>query len=181
MVLEKEPPPIQKRNFGDVARAELPVLYRVARRFTLDSTIAEDLVSQTLVKAHEHWHEFDGRYARSWMLQIMRNEWLNLRRKQAIRQELPYDSVAEPSDEQFWCAIEVKLDAETVLEAIDNLPEEYRLAVTLCDVEEMKYEEAAEVLMVPVGTIRSRLFRGRRMLRNWLATQHRGDGNAESH
>src|SRR5205085_1078544 len=113
-----------------------PVLYRVARRFTLNSTTAEDLVGQTLVKAHEHWGAFDGRYPRSWMLQIMRNEWLNLRRKQAVRAEIDLEGVSEPSDENFWCAIEVKLDAETIMAAIDHLPEEYRLAVTLCDVEE---------------------------------------------
>lgn len=72
-------------------------------------------------------------------------------------------------EEPFWDAVLWKAQADRILEELDKLPNEYRLAVTLCDLEQMTYEEAAEALEVPIGTIRSRVFRGRSMLRAKLA------------
>jgi RNA polymerase sigma-70 factor (ECF subfamily) len=156
-------------TFGEVAHRELPVLYRVAKRMVQNDAMAEDLVGQTILLAHRNWQKFDGRFPRSWLIKLMRNEWLNSQRKAHVKAEIAIEAVSEPSDEGFWCEISVQLDAKTILEAIDQLPEEYRLAVTLCDVEEMAYEEASEALAVPIGTIRSRLFRGRKILRSRLA------------
>jgi RNA polymerase sigma-70 factor (ECF subfamily) len=160
---------VSKGKFGDVLHRELPVLYRVAKRITRRETDAEDLVGQTLFLAHKNWGQFDGRYVRSWLIRIMRNEWQNQRRKAGSRPEVELESMAEPSDEGFWWDIQVQIDAKTIIATLDELPDEYREAVTLCDVEEMSYEEAAEALGVPVGTIKSRLFRGRKLLRSKLA------------
>jgi RNA polymerase sigma-70 factor (ECF subfamily) len=89
-------------------------------------------------------------------------------RKRKTRGETDLEGVSEPADENFWKAIDVQMEFKQVVEALDELPEEYRVAVTLCDMEELTYESAAEALGVPIGTIRSRVFRGRRILRHKL-------------
>ena len=89
-------------------------------------------------------------------------------RKRKTRGEVDIEQTTEPADENFWKAIDVQMEFKEVVNALDELPEEYRIAVTLCDMEEMTYETASEVLGVPIGTIRSRVFRGRRILRHKL-------------
>ena len=135
---------------------------------TGNDTDAEDIVSQTLLNAFKHWDEFDGRHARSWLIRILNNEWLGMLRKRKTRGEVDIEQTTEPADENFWKAIDVQMEFKEVVNALDELPEEYRIAVTLCDMEEMTYETASEVLGVPIGTIRSRVFRGRRILRHKL-------------
>ncbi len=158
-------PEKQSPRFEDVARQELAVLYRVALRLTHSAEDAEDLVSQTLLNAHRAWGSFDGSYPRSWLIKILKNEFLTQRRKRGSAGNVSIDSIEEPSDEGFWEEVSWSAVGENILRELDRLPEEYRLAVALCDVEEMSYEEAALSLDIPVGTVRSRLFRGRRLLR----------------
>jgi RNA polymerase sigma-70 factor (ECF subfamily) len=155
----------KKASVGDVLEAELALLLRVARRLSGNETDAEDLVSQVIVKAIQAWDSFDGRYPRSWLIRILNNEWLQTIRKRKVRQEVSQPEDEEISDDGFWKGIDAQLEATSILKALDRIPEEYRIAVTLCDIEEMSYEEAALTLDVPLGTIRSRLFRGRKMLR----------------
>lgn len=162
----------KKESAAVVLERELEVLYRVARRMTLNDADAEDIVSQTLLNAYKHWDEFDGRHARSWLIRILNNEWLYLLRKRKTRSEVGMEATAEPADENFWKAIDVQMEFKEVVNALDELPEEYRVAVTLCDMEELTYESAAEVLGVPIGTIRSRVFRGRRILRHKLVAHY---------
>jgi len=157
---------LKPRNaFEDVALAELPVLYRVARRLTLSDTDAEDLVGQALLLAARGWNSFDGAHPRSWLIRILKNEHLGMVRKKAGRTIEALEEVPEPLEEGFWEEISWRAVGSDILRELDRLPEEYRIAVALCDVEEMSYEEAATAMEVPVGTVRSRLFRGRRMLR----------------
>ncbi|WP_158409171.1 RNA polymerase sigma factor [Fimbriimonas ginsengisoli] len=158
----------QKLSFGEVVSTEIPVLYRVARRLVLNEADAEDLVGQTLLLGAKGWASFDGRYARSWLIRILRNEHLGRIRHRAIRPESALAEVAEPSDDGFWKEVSWRAVGEDILRELDRLPEEYRIAVALCDIEELSYEEAADAIDVPVGTIRSRLFRGRRLLRSRL-------------
>lgn len=157
-----------KESAAVVLERELEVLYRVARRMTGNDADAEDIVSQTLLNAYKNWDKYDGRYARSWLIKILNNEWLYLLRKRRSRPETDFEATAEPADENFWRAIDTQMEFKEVVAALDELPEEYRVAVTLCDMEELTYESAAEVLGVPIGTIRSRVFRGRRILRHKL-------------
>lgn len=154
-----------KPTFESIALEEIPVLYRVARRMTLNDSDAEDLVGQALLRAVKAWNTFDGRHPRSWLIRIVKNEHLMRIRHRATRPEIAIDEVAEPTEEGFWEEISWRAVGTDILRELDKLPEEYRLAVALCDVEEMSYEDAAEAMEVPVGTVRSRLFRGRRMLR----------------
>jgi RNA polymerase sigma-70 factor, ECF subfamily len=93
---------------------------------------------------------------------------LNKRREEGARPTTVAMEAAELEGESFWDEVHWRMASEKVLEALDTLPEEYRMAVQLCDVEQMSYEEAADAMEVPVGTVRSRLFRGRQHLRNRL-------------
>ena len=148
--------------------AEIPVLYRVARRITGNDADAEDAVGQTLMAAVKAWDRFDGQHARSWLIKILKNECFVISRKRGKRLETDISIVAEPATEDFWQAVDWTLVGDHLLEALDDLPTEYRLAVALCDVEQMGYEEAAEALEIPVGTLKSRIFRGRKLLRSRL-------------
>lgn len=160
----------QKESFESVALRELETLYRVAKRMTFNSAEAEDLVGNTFLIACRIWDRFDGRHPRSWLIKILRTEFLQTRRKASFSRESSLEDVAEPEDESFWKAVEVKLDTETILAAIDELPEEFRLAIILCDVEEMDYAEAAIALDIPAATLRTRLFRGRKKLQAKLVS-----------
>ena len=158
-----------KSNFETTALAELPVLYRVARRMTLNASVAEDLVGQTLLQAASAWKSFDGNYPRSWMIQIMQNIFRKDRNKLSSRSvHVPLDEATCMTDDT-WSDLDKRLLSSSIVEELDRIPDEYRLAVTLCDMEELSYEEAARALDIPIGTVRSRLFRGRNMLRARLA------------
>ena len=157
--------PATRPTFEAVLREELPVLYRVAKRLIRNDADAEDLVGSALLQAAKAWEGFDGRHVRSWLVQILRNEHLMLLRRRGRRPETAFEEGQEPSDEGFWEAVSWGAVGADLVRELDGLPEDFRMAVALCDVEEMAYDEAAIALGVPVGTIRSRLFRGRRLLR----------------
>jgi len=160
----------RKAPFAEVAQAELPVLYRVARRLTLDPNRAEDLVGQTLLDAAKAWDAFDGQHPRSWLIKILQNNFRRELRRAGSRVEtVAIEDSPEPSCE-IWHNLNWRAIGSRLVEELDKLPAEYRLAVTLCDMEELSYEEAAIAMNIPKGTVRSRLFRGRRMLRSRLAT-----------
>lgn len=154
-----------KPTFDAAVRGELVVLYRVAKRLARNDADAEDLVGSALLKAAKAWEGFDGRFVRSWLVQILRNEHLMLLRQRGRKPEVAFEEGQEPSDEGFWEAVSWSAVGDDLVRELDRLPEEYRMAVALCDVEEMAYDEAARAMGVPVGTVRSRLFRGRKLLR----------------
>ena len=158
-------------GFEAVARRLLPTLYRVARGFTGDASEAEDLVGQTLLSAAKGWNGFDGRFPKTWMVKIMRNQHIQNRERQASRpQTTAIDEGAELSDgKDVWREEDARLVRDRVVDELRKLPDEYRLAVVLCDVEQLDYAQAAESLGVPIGTLRSRLHRGRHALRQRLA------------
>lgn len=156
-------------DFEESMRPELPVLFRVARRMVHNDDDAEDLVSQTLMRAHIAWSRFDGRHPRSWLIRILRNEFLkSIRNKHETLQLGELD--VEPVDEAMsWTAIADNLSAEIILLELDKMAPDYAVTIQLCDVEQLSYEEAAEAMDVPIGTVRSRLFRARAMLRQRIA------------
>ncbi len=149
----------------------LPSLYRVARRLTRTAEEAEDLVGQTLYKAFRAWDSFDGEHLSGWAMRILRNEFAMTLRAASSRPELVLseDEIDEEAKTNVWNEVSWRADAARVLQELDALPEEYRLAIQCCDVEEMSYEEAAVAMSCPVGTVRSRVSRGREMLRRRLA------------
>ncbi|RYG27344.1 sigma-70 family RNA polymerase sigma factor [bacterium] len=156
-------------SFEEAALAELPLLYRTARRMTRNDSDAEDLVGSALLQAAKAWDRFDGRFARAWLIQILRNVHLGELRRLRSRPQETSDLLVEPGDEGFWQEVNWRLASAQVLAELDHLPEEFRLAVALVDVEEMDHSEAAAALGVPEATLRTRLFRGRKKLRAKLA------------
>lgn len=160
------------RDFETSVRDELPVLYRVARRMGCTPEESEDLVQTALIKAYQAWTRFDGRHLRSWLVRILRNERLMALRGAKPTASLDENEAAEVADEPFWNQLAWKLEADRLLEELDRLPDIYRDTVQLCDVEQMSYEEAAEAMDVPVGTVRSRLFRARALLRDRVGASY---------
>ena len=123
-------------------------------------------MGQALLNASRAWSGFDGAHPRSWLLRILRNCHLQTRR---AARAAPVDVDPDTLGEEPWNEIDWGLMGPSLVAKLDELPEEYRFAVALCDVEELSYGEAASVMEVSVGTVKSRLFRGRRLLRASLA------------
>lgn len=168
----------KSNDFEASVQPELPVLYRVAKRMGCTNEEAEDVVQMTLLKAFRAWDRFDGQHLRSWLIRILRNERLLELRGSKETISLDESDNWEVPDAPFWEEVSWKIQAGSVLEALETLPDIYRLAVQLCDVEDMSYEEAAEAMDVPIGTVRSRLFRARTMLRERLASVIQFEGNS---
>ncbi len=153
-------------------------VYRFALSLTRDASDAEDVVQETFLRAYRSWHTFqEGSDARRWLFTISRNVFL--RSRERYRLEVDH----EDGDAESLSAIRVhqgmindgtdsllaRIDlAPALQEALDSLDEPFRSAVLLVDVEDQSYEAASEILGVPIGTVRSRLFRGRRYLQEKL-------------
>jgi RNA polymerase sigma-70 factor (ECF subfamily) len=163
---------VAARSFDGEALPHLDTLYRVALRLTADPTLAEDLVQDTMLKAYRSWQQYrPGTNARGWLLTILRNTFINdyRRRKhepvamdlEAVEPHALYRSIQDTDPEgNFFSQI---VDAK-VIEAIDALPTEFREVLALSDIEGMSYAEISETLKIPIGTVKSRLFRARRQL-----------------
>jgi RNA polymerase sigma-70 factor (ECF subfamily) len=158
---------------------EVEVLLRVARSITRHDADAEDLVQDTLIRAYRAIDRFDGAYPRAWLLTIMRNTQRNrVRKRRPVLLIEGGDGRDQLANVGGGTEPEVMFDA-TLLEAnlqaaVDALPESFRAAVELVDLSGLTYEEAAAVLEAPVGTIMSRLHRGRARLRQQLGPRHEG-------
>ncbi len=160
-------------GFAESVRPEIPILLHVARSYS--AAEAEDLVQETLTKAFRAWDRFDGRYLRAWLLTILRNTAINAGRKrrpilsgdtETLEQHPDRSPEASPQD-----LAESNDFVANVKRAILGLSSHYRIAVELVDIDGLSYQEAADVMGVPVGTIMSRLHRGRRQVKEVLAKQ----------
>jgi RNA polymerase sigma-70 factor (ECF subfamily) len=160
------------RSFDEEALPHLDALYRVALRLTADASQAEDLVQDTMLKAYRSWQQYrPGTNAKGWLLTILRNTFINdyRRRKhepiamdlEAVEPHALDRSMQEADPEGAFFS---QIVDDKVMEAIDRLPTEFREVLALSDIEGMRYAEIAEVLKIPVGTVKSRLFRARRQL-----------------
>jgi RNA polymerase sigma-70 factor, ECF subfamily len=160
-------------TFEQEALPHLDTLYRVALRLTGEPAAAEDLVQETMLRALKAWHSFQtGTNARAWLVTILRNQfingWRSRRRAPAAVDfetipELPDVSDPDPEGRFFRDLVD-----EEVLAAVDALPDDFREVLVLSDMEGLPYAEIAEALGVPVGTVKSRLFRARRILQGRL-------------
>ena len=155
-------------------------VYRFALSLTRDESDADDVVQETFLRAYRSWHTFMlGTDCRRWLFTICRNVFLRARERQRPTVDLAdgeQDAVAAGSvyaaaRENGYDDLYARLDlAPALRDALDELVEPFRSAVILVDVEDMTYEAAAQVMGVPIGTVRSRLFRGRRLLQEKLLT-----------
>jgi RNA polymerase sigma-70 factor (ECF subfamily) len=160
-------------RFDDEVLPHLDLLYRVALRLTADSASAEDLVQDAVLKALRAWGSFrPGSNVRAWLVTILRNEFINgWRRTRRAPQQVDSDTqpeTADPHDPDPEGRFFAELVDEEVTAALDSLPDEFREVVVLSDLEGLPYAEVAEALDIPVGTVKSRLFRGRRILKGLL-------------
>ena len=152
----------------------LDSLYTFALKLTREPADAEDLVSQAVVRAFDHWEQYTlGTNARAWMFTILYHAFVSARRSSA-RETFYQDSDAVARHVDLVANTDVEADFydsiidEEVTRAIDSLPVHYREAVLLSDVHDFRYAEIAKILRVPEGTAKSRIFRGREMLRRKL-------------
>jgi len=164
------------RSFDDEALPHLDALYRVALRLTMDPTQAEDLVQDTMLKAYRSWRQYrPGTNAKGWLLTILRNTFINdyrRRKLEPIAMDLeaaePHAILRQIADSDPEGNFFAQIVDQRVLEAIDALPTEFREVLVLSDMEGLSYADIAETLQVPVGTVKSRLFRARRQLQGAL-------------
>lgn len=153
-------------TWEEVARDHGRFLYNVAYRLAGNDVDAQDLVQEALIRVRKGLETFEPRSLEGWLARIVTNVFLDEMRR---RRRRPTESL--PSDPDFVLPATPGADevTETLSDelqaALGDLPEEFRVAVVLCDVADLSYEQISASLGVPVGTVRSRLHRGRRLLR----------------
>jgi len=162
-----------RRDFQRIAMPHLDAVYRTAVALAGDGPAADDLAQATFVKALERFKTFrEGTNARAWLLTICRNTRIDqIRHKKVAGQELPLDESQLPAGEfeEVPADLLERFSDEQIVAALLELPAEQRMAILLVDVERLSHAEAAEVLEVATGTVKSRASRGRARLRAKLA------------
>lgn len=161
-----------REEFDDLAMPHLAALSRTAARLCGERAQAEDLVQETFLQAWRSFHRFTpGTNCRAWLYKILMFSHSRQRRDQSRRPHVTDLDAATESALRFDPATPDTLTASSVKAAFDRLPEVFRTAVLLVDVEGLTYREAADALEAPIGTVMSRLNRGRRLMRLALAAE----------
>jgi len=170
----------RRKQFEAEAVPHMDALYRTALRMTKNQTDAEDLVQETMVKAYRFWDKFEpGSNCRAWLFKIMTNIFINEYRSRSrtpvsvnmddIDDNFLYGQLASmppgrtPEEEMF-----AKIFDDDVKKAIEELPDDFRLVVVLSFLEGFSYQEIADIIELQLGTVKSRLHRGRKLLQKKL-------------
>jgi RNA polymerase sigma-70 factor, ECF subfamily len=160
-------------RFEELIVPEMPFLARIARTMSRSQAEADDLAQETLVKAFRAIDSFDGAYPRAWLARIARNTAINrdqrnreflLAEEGTVEPEPDPADITDPEDIVLSQVVD-----EDLKRALDELPPAFRVLVQMVDVEDMTYQEAADALEIPIGTVMSRLHRARNRLRKSLA------------
>lgn len=170
----------RRARFEAEALPHLDALYTMAVRLSRNPDDAHDLVQETILRAYRFFDQFEnGTNCRAWMLTILFNNFRNGYRRAAREQpsasseeferkveaESLHGDVPDNNPEAMLSGVGMDREVEA---ALDNLPEEFREALLLVDVQELSYQEISKVLNIPIGTVKSRVSRGRSMLREVL-------------
>ena len=172
-----------RREFEESALPLIDNLYGAAMRLTRNPTEAEDLVQDSMVRAYRFWDSFkQGTNVKAWLFTILRNTFINGYHRRGRKRDFQTDVSAQmhslgptvavansasqpPGPEE---AVSSRITSARIHEALDSLPPDYRLAVVLADLEGLSYKEIAEVMDSPIGTVMSRIYRGRKILHKLL-------------
>ncbi len=173
--------PAKHDPFAEEALTYLDAMYGVACKLTRNPTEAEDLVQDAFVKAMRARQQFNaGTNLKAWLFRILTNTFINKYRRGGLERSLLDGPDADPLADGWVSASTMRqlrdpemlalapLVESEIRQALDCLPAEFRLAVVLCDVEEFSYEEIAQIMNCPIGTVMSRLHRGRKLLQRTL-------------
>lgn len=172
----------RRTEFEETALPYLDALYGAAYRLTRNPRDAEDLVQDAMLRAYRFWDSFQkDSNCKAWLFRILTNTFINEYQKKKRSREVLSAALAEQSATDgvlIHEAAEGQRDPEGLLlertlsqdvaQALESLPPDFRVAVVLCDVEGFSYKEIADIMECPVGTVMSRLHRGRRMLKQAL-------------
>jgi RNA polymerase sigma-70 factor (ECF subfamily) len=183
-----------RTEFETLALPHLDGLYASALRLTRNARDAEDLVQDAFMRAYRFFDRFErGTNFKAWLFRILTNTFINNYRRGVRERSLADEGERQSVEAQLFSVgatdaatspeemMLERMASADVLKAIDALPIDFRMAVILADLQEFSYKEVAEILDVPVGTVMSRLFRGRRLLRRGLADQGAVGENAPIH
>jgi RNA polymerase sigma-70 factor, ECF subfamily len=178
-----------KQEFETLALSHLDPLYSAALRLTKNERDAEDLVQDTCMRAFRFFDKFErGTNMKAWLFKILTNTFINRYRRKVKERNVVEGSERDAVHERFISRDATdfaanpeqylfdRLLSDDVLRAIDGLPIDFRLVVILADLQEFSYKEIAEILDCPVGTVMSRLFRGRKLLQKTLREYALGQG-----
>jgi RNA polymerase sigma-70 factor (ECF subfamily) len=178
-----------KQEFEELALSNLDPLYSAALRLTKNERDAEDLVQDTCMRAYRFFDKFErGTNIKAWLFKILTNTFINRYRRRVKERSVVEGVEREAVHERFISRDATdfaanperyffdRLLSDDVLRAIDQLPIDFRLVVILADLQEFSYKEIAEILECPVGTVMSRLFRGRKLLQKTLRDYALGQG-----
>jgi RNA polymerase sigma-70 factor, ECF subfamily len=179
----------QKKRFEEIAFEYMDSLYSTALRMTRNTAEAEDLVQDTYLRAYRFFNKFEeGTNFKAWIFKILTNTFINkYRKKIRTPQQVQLDKVEfglESEDEQKavkeWSGFDEanyeELFDDDIKAALAQLSDDFRMVILLADVEGFAYKEIADIINRPIGTVMSRLFRGRRMLQKVLEKYARNEG-----
>jgi RNA polymerase sigma-70 factor, ECF subfamily len=169
----------RQKEFKTEAYPHKDILFNFALRTTGDKDDAHDLLQETFMKAFRFWDKYEkGTNIRAWLFRIMKNSYINRYRKETREPGMVdyddvenfYDLIRDDSTDSndLQKRMYSNMLSDEVTEALQSLPEDFRTVVILCDIEGLMYDEISEFLNCPIGTVRSRLHRGRKMLEEKL-------------
>ncbi len=170
---------IKQQEFQKEAIEHINALYNYALHLTMNPEDANDLVQETYLKAYKFFDSFErGTNCKAWLFKILKNNYINKFRKNAREPgKVDYDLIkdfyhsikeSQSESEDLNAGYLRTLMHDEVYQALNSLPEEFREVIQLCDIEGFTYEEIANMVESPIGTVRSRLYRGRKLLRSKL-------------
>ncbi|WP_025227777.1 sigma-70 family RNA polymerase sigma factor [Fimbriimonas ginsengisoli] len=172
----------KRESFERQAEKVFPSVLGTALRLTRSREDAEDLAQEAIVRAFDAYERFDGANFKAWMLRIVTNLYINkYRQRQRGPQlgSLDEEGVIEPMSAESEIPDRILFDEAVgaeIEEALSKVPEDFRMAVMLSDLEGLSYQEIADITQVPIGTVRSRIARGRSILRKALEGYAKREG-----